>query len=442
MLSRCVTIAVIGTTVTAQTSPPSSATRHEWTFDEVLTAALAQHPLVQAARGRLTAAEGSRQSAATFPNPVATYWMENSRFPGQRPLVGIDREISAYATLPLEPFLQRRSRLALADGDVRAAQATVTSTEQQVALDAAHAFYRVALAQASLDAMRENRAAVEQLVGYLRTRVTQGASPEGELIRAEVERDRADTEVTLAEVDLVRAGAALRPFLGDRGPTPGALRVSSPVAAGRASLAPLLDFTTHASHQRPELLSAHAKIDASVAAIAVERSLLVRQLGATFGVKRTAGTNAMVAGVSLTVPLFDRNRGEIQRATAERVAAEQELQWLERTIIGEVEGAYQAVEQLTTRVAAMQPTSLSRAEESQRITLAAYQEGAATLLQVLDASRALTDARLTGARLGVAANESLFELGVAAGYDARAAAKLGRPASPADSGARPEGGAR
>jgi outer membrane protein TolC len=104
--------------------------------------------------------------------------MENTRFPGQGSLSGLDREISAYATLPLEPFLQRSSRLAQVNGEIRAAQATVSSTEQQVALDAAHAFFRVALAQASVDAVK-NRAAVDRLIAYLRDRVTQGANPEG-----------------------------------------------------------------------------------------------------------------------------------------------------------------------------------------------------------------------------------------------------------------------
>lgn len=445
LLLGCVATVVIGTTVTAQTSPPSSSARADWTLDDVLTAALAQHPLVQAARAHVTAAEGSRQTATTFPNPIATYWMENTRLPGQGPLTGLDREVSAYATLPLEPFLQRKSRLAQVNGEIRAAQATATSTEQQVARDAAHAFYRLALAQASLEAVRENRAAVEELVGYLRTRVTQGANPEGELIRAEVERDRVDTDLALGEVEVLRAQAALRPFLGDTGTSVTALRVTSVDAPrGSAVLAPLSEFTAHALRQRPELLAGRSKVDAAAGAIAVERSLLVRQLGATFGLKRTAGTNAMVAGVSLTVPLFDRNRGEIQRATGERLAAELELRWLERTVSGEIDAAYRAAERLAAQVTVVRPAFVSRAGESHRIALGAYQEGAGTLLQVLDASRGLTDARLTVARLVVAANESFFELGVAAGYDAKAAARFGLSMSAAAIvvGVRREGGSR
>ena len=222
---------------------------------------------------------------------------------------------------------------------IRAAQATATGAEHLVALEAAHAFYRVAVAQATVDAMREHRASVGELVTYLRTRVAQGASPERELIRAEVEQDRAETEVTLADVNLVRAQAALRPF-GRPDRAPGSLRVGGfEATTDRVPLAPLSEFTAHALRERPDLLTSRAKVDAAAGAIALERSLVVRQLGATIGVKRTAGTNAMLAGMSVTVPLFDRNNGEIQRATAERLAAEQDVSWLERTIAGEIEAA-------------------------------------------------------------------------------------------------------
>ena len=168
--------------------------------------------------------------------------------------------------------------------------------------------------------------------------------------------------------------------------------------------------------------------------------MVVRQLGASFGMKRVGGINSMVGGISFAVPLFDRNRGEIQRATSEHLAAELETKWMERAIASEVEAEYQVSERLGARVTSLQQTFLRRAEESRQIALSTYQEGATTLLQVLDASRALNDARLTYARVLAAANESLFELGIAAGYDPKAAARLGRglqqPATRADGGSR------
>src|SRR6185436_6150153 len=105
----------------------------------------------------------------------------------------------------------------------------------------------------------------------------------------------------------------------------------------------------------------------------------------------------------------------------------------------EVEAEYQVAERLGARVTSLQQTFLRHAEESRQIALSTYQEGAATLLQVLDASRALNDARLTYARVLAAANESLFDLGIAAGYDPNAAARLGR-GSPQPGATRANGG--
>ncbi len=417
---------VLGGSASAQSVAPVAAAQPPGlTLGVAITAALAQHPLVEAARARVTAAQGSRLTATALPNPIGTYWMENTRFPGQSPS-NLDREISAYATMPLEPLLQRSSRAAQAGAEVRASEASVVTAERDVALQTARAFYRVAVAQASLDAMNENRAAVQELVDYLRARVSQGASPEGEAIRVEVERDRAETDVTLAEVELLRAQAALRGWVGTDGMTLAAMRVVAPDAALLSgALSPPADFAARALAQRPELATSRAKVQAAASRIDLERSLKIRDLGASFGLKRTAGVNAMVAGISATLPLFDRNRGEIQRATAERIAAEAEVRWLERAISSEVDGAYHAAARLVAQIASLRPAFIRRAEESRQIALGAYQEGAAPLLSVLDASRALTDARLIYARALVAANESIFELGIAAGYDATAAARLG-----------------
>jgi len=429
----------IGTRVTAQTPGPPRLSADPWTLDAVIAAALTQHPLVEAARAQLTAAEGRRQTAGTLPNPVATYWFENLSASDRASPV-LDRESSFYGTLPLEPFLQRGSRIARAEGEVRAAHASASSAEQRVAADAVHSFYRVAVAQASLETMRDNLAAIDQVVEYLRNRVAQGAAPEGDLIRIQVERDRVDAEVTMADVELIRAQAALRPFLGE-GAGADSPRVTTPDwSRERVTLAPLSDFTTRALTQRADLVASRAKAEAAAGALGVEHSMVVRQLGATFGVKRSSGVNSMMGGISFTLPLFDRNRGEIQRATAEQLAAELETRWMERVITSEVEAEYQVAERLAARLLALQPFFLSRAEESRRIAVGTYQEGATSLLQVLDASRALSDARLTYARILAATNESLFDLAIAAGYDPKTAVRLGRssvtPALTVHGGAR------
>jgi cobalt-zinc-cadmium efflux system outer membrane protein len=125
------------------------------------------------------------------------------------------------------------------------------------------------------------------------------------------------------------------------------------------------------------------------------------------------------------VPLFNRNPGGVARAAGERLAAEQELAWLERTITAEVKAAYENASALTRQLSDLQESLVTRADSVDRFTLAAYREGGATLLQVLDAMRLHADARLTYSRIVLAQRESLFDLALAAGTD------------PIDAGARP-----
>lgn len=393
--------------VLAQNTAPTPLT-----LDAVVTAALAQSPLVDAARGRFNSAEGSRQTAGALPNPVATWWK--------------DTDVSLYGTMPIEPFFQRSSRVAQAAAELRAAQSGVQGAERDAAMQAAQAFYRVALAQSAADAARENRDGLQQVVDYLQVRVAQGASAEGDAIRARVERDRADVDLTLAEIELLRAQAALRPWIGADAAAPaGTIRVTLPVAAATPALPPFSELSAHALATRPDILASRARREAALNAVAVERARAIGQLGASFGLKRSLDANFLVAGLSLTVPLFDRNGGAIRRATGEQIAADAETRWLERTVVSDLEGAYEASARLTAEVAALEPAFVQRAEESRQIALGALREGAATLLQVLDASRALTDVRLTFTRAQVAASQSVFELRVMAGYDAKTAASPG-----------------
>lgn len=423
-----------GFAVSAQETPaPIGDRRFAWTLDSVLAVVAVRHPLVEAARARVVAARGVRRRAGVLPNPVAAYLVENTGYPGGTTPPGLVRETQTFLTFPLEPLYQRWPRVRRADEEVRAAEAGLTLVRRQVALDAARAFYRVALAQVAVAAAEETRAGFDRLAAFNRSRVAEGAAAEGDLIRVEVELDRAATNVALEEVELARARADLLPFLGQDAEAAApldSLRVSEPVAtADGVSLQPVFSFVNQARQRRPELIEARARVAAAGAETAYQRTLTVRQVGATFGNKRVDGMNSMVAGLSVPIPLFDQNRGEVQRASAERLAAEQELIWAERKITAQVHAMHQTAARLAGQVARLQDAFLARAEESRRIALVAYEEGAGSLLQVLDASRTLGDARLTYFRVLFAQRQSLLDLFVAAGDDPAAARSPSRATS-------------
>ena len=399
----------------AQTVTPGPAL----TLSDVLRAARQQHPLVGAAQARARASRGDRTTAGTFPDPVLTYQVENARFPGSSAILGLDRETSIFATLPLEPIFQRWSRVGRADAEVRAADADLVADTRRVALDAARAWYRAALAQLSLAGALEWRDGLQQLVEYNRPRVAEGVTAEGDLIRLQVERDRAAATATLERVELLRARAELAAFLGRSSAAVAgeSLVVAVEEQAPVPSIGDLDLYIERARRLRPELLSARARAVAAGSEAAYQRALTIPQIGASVGVKDVGGTRTLLAGISAPLPLFDRNRGGIRRAVANHDAAEFDAEWVDRRVVAELAAAHEVARILGAPVQSLDASFLERAETSHRVALAAYQDGATPLLNVIDAARSRTEARLTYYRTVFAFRVSLLELNVLAGAD-------------------------
>lgn len=458
----------------ARSSPRTSSaisendSRNRLTLVMLLDSVTATHPLVAASRARVRAAEAMRSTAGVHGNPVFGFLVDNTPFPGAAPVPassGLQRENLTTLTVPLEPIYQRGARVRQADAEVRVARADAAGERLRLARAASEAFYRAAIAQVGVDVLGDLTGWLDSVAAYNQSRVREGATAEADLIRTELERDRAMAEETMQEAELARARAVLLSYLAVRSDEDAHLRVDAgdePLPLPPNGLVDLRSLpignavrsdTTSASvrargqltlSNRPDVLAARERVSASTAGIATQNALLIRQLGATIGVKQSAGTSTMIAGVSFPVPVFDQNRGEVARARAEGDIATYELADRERTARAEIEGAREAAELLTARVALLsgaaienaqmkaQDTTrsigiLTRAEESRRIALGAYREGAVPLIQVLDAARAWGDARLTFYRTLYAQHESVLDLLTAQGMDLREAVSTMSP---------------
>jgi cobalt-zinc-cadmium efflux system outer membrane protein len=358
---------------------------------------------------------------------MLAYQVENAPFPGGAAVEGMARENMTTATLPLAPLYQRGARVRQADAVVRAAEADARAERQSVALDAARAYYRAAVATVSADAAENLAQWLDSVVAYNHARVRQGAAAEADLIRSQLERDRAVADAGIEAAELARARADLAVFLGDPAATTNVFAVAlddAPLGLPSGVSARAQGDGPAAVDRRPDVVAARERVAAAGAGTALEQRMIVRELGATVGVKQSAGTNSMIAGVSLPLPLFDQNRGELARARAERDAATFELAAQERTARAEVVGAEAAARILTERAAALAARDssggaayLARADEARRIALGAYREGAVSLLQVLDAARAWGEARVAYYRTLYAQHEAVLALLVARGDD-------------------------
>lgn len=403
--------------------PSQASEPRPMTLIELLDRVRTRYPGVGAVDSRVDAARGARRAAGVFPNPVLGLNLENARLPGRAPAVGMDRETMATATLPLEFVYQRGARVRRATAELDAARAEGTAGRQRIALDAVHAYYRAALAQIEVSVAQDLVAWLDSLVAYNRSRVTEGVLGESDLLRAELERDRALADLTLQQTMVIEAQAELDAFSGD----------SAAARSGRGTVwtpdAPIpIPVTVPAT--RAELQAARARVSAAGAGVGVAHSLLIRDLSAMAGLKRSVGTTTLLAGFSVPLPLVDQNRGDIARARAEQSVATFELAATERRVRAELTAALESSRLLAKRVDAMRGPAdslgvgqgarvryLLRADEARRIALGAYQEGAVPLFSVLDAARTWGEARTTYYRTLYAQHQSVIGLLAAHGLD-------------------------
>ncbi len=396
------------------------------TLGAVLARVSATHPAIGAASANILAARGDRSTAGAFSNPVLTYQLEKAPRPvGHAATMGSESMITLM--IPLEPLYQRGARMRRADAAVRAVEADTRTTRQAVAIDAGHVFYRTALAQVSAESTRDLATWLDSVVAYNKSRAEEGAIAEVDLLRAQLERDRVLSELTLLEADLARARADLAVLLGNE-----TARLTDIVVAVDATALPLRApadaslsaLSSNALQARPEMLAARERLNSLNAQVSVERSLFIRELGAVVGAKKTEGPASFVGGVSIPLPLFDQNRGQVNRAMAERAMMTFELTQQERVVRAEVSGAWEAARLLSDRITALTaaPTSyLARADEARRISFGAYREGAVPLTQVIDAARAWSESRISFFGVLFAQHEAVLALHAAQGSDVTSA---------------------
>ncbi|MHB2033563.1 MAG: TolC family protein, partial [Gemmatimonadaceae bacterium] len=204
--------AAVATPAHAQAAPPPLGLR------AVLDSVTARYPLVLAAQAQMRAAQGSRVTAGVFGNPILGYQVgynvDNALAPSGSAARVLDREADWTLTLPLEPLYQRASRVRRADAEVRAASNDAQAERQRAALDATQAYYRTAIAEVGAGTARDLVVWLDSLVAYNRSRAAEGVAAGADLIRAEVERDRAAADATVQEAELAQAKADLAAFLG------------------------------------------------------------------------------------------------------------------------------------------------------------------------------------------------------------------------------------
>jgi cobalt-zinc-cadmium efflux system outer membrane protein len=121
--------------------------------------------------------------------------------------------------------------------------------------------------------------------------------------------------------------------------------------------------------------------------------------------------------VQFNLPVFNKNQGNIQAAISEERAARSVLTSVEAQVRAEVAAAQAEVENKRHQLQDLLAPSLTRATESAQIANAAYREGGADLLRLLDAQRIRIDFEVLYARTLAEQRQSIVSLETAFGVN-------------------------
>jgi outer membrane protein, heavy metal efflux system len=370
------------------------------TLADAISEALAGNPQIATAGARVEVAEGLRRQAGMAPNPRLTLQSENGRFWGSPPFsYSPDADSLALLAQTFETGGKRKRRVESATATVQRGRLEEEVLRRQIVSRVSSAYWAALGAVRAKDLLQRELENFQRVVEYNQSRVKEGAAPEVDLLRIEVERDRLTSSVKIAQQDADRATIALFREMG-KTEFPSVEFVDSLDEVRPVPIIPLPQVL----EQRPVIQVARKAIEQARANLRLQRANAKPDPDVQVGYKRTAAVgvvanggiavNTLYGSIEIPLPIRNRNQGQIEAAAAEIKAAESSLATTEafvRSEIATAEKDYNSRKQLLEET--LRPMR-DRAQQVYNISDAAYREGGTDILRLLDAERARIDAQL------------------------------------------------
>lgn len=345
-------------------------------------------PRLAEAQADIRRAEGLARQAGASPNPSISVSSEN--FSGSSAYKGFDlAENTLELSLPIELGDKRSSRIAAGAAEVDAASARATDRRTGFAYDLA-----VAYATAEASALRVERAEAEVEEATEDARVANALVEAGREAQLRALQSETSLAAMRAELEAARAGkiAAFARLTALSGSLQAFDAISSSLLMRPTSLRP--DAASFNATVSPAYLAAQAERNAANLRIRVEQSRALPDVTASIGMRQFSidDSTAVVARLSIPFPLFDTNRGNTDAARATLDAANARLAGARLEAEAEGKAALANVAASQARVDAA-VASEAAAGEAYRLSRVAYENGRASLLELLNARRAAGAAR-------------------------------------------------
>ncbi|MBM4025965.1 MAG: TolC family protein [Planctomycetes bacterium] len=356
------------------------------TLRDALALAQARSPELAVFPYELRAAEARVLQAGLRPNPELQ--IEIEEFGGRGERRGFEgAETSVQIGLPIELAGKRakRGRVAALDKDLvqwdyEAARLDVMREVGQAFASVLAAQERLALAERLLELSRQAQTAVAQ-------RVQAGKDSPVDDLRANVALSESRIERQKAEKALIVARHRLAATWGDRTP-----RFKKGEGEFYTTAAPVpLEQLVASISDNPDLMRWRAEQERRQAALRLARAQGVPDITIGGGMQRFAQTDdtALVFGLSVPLPLFDRNQGGVLEATAELAKTQRQYEAAQVKTLAALAEAAGALAAAYDEVTILQNDVLPKAKQVFDAAQQGYLQGKFDYLYLLDAQRTL-----------------------------------------------------
>lgn len=355
-----------------------------------------------AARQRLVIAEGRLVQAGLRPNPVFRTEYGSPRFVGGE----AEYNFSAGLEQPFELGGKREKRRTVAELELQQVRAEIAAIARSVAVDIRRDYTKAIAAARQLDVVERLLAADLELVRVTEARLNEGDVAPLDLNLVKVESDRLRVQRIEARNELETALIRIRGLIGADITEP--LRLAPQTDRPPRLDLGLSELTEKALTDRADLQAARIGERLGSARISLARAQAAPDVTPSVRFSRVKGIidlpgtvngnifasnldNELTFGVSIGLPVFNRNQGNIASAVGEQIQSVRTREFLEATIRRDVAVAFGQYRASAEKLVLYTTQILPRAEANLQTVRAAYNAGEFSVFEVVNEQRRLNE---------------------------------------------------
>jgi len=379
------------------------------TESEVLARLSPKSPRVRAIRAAVDVARADVLAAARWPNPRVTFDRES--------VAGVT-EVMTMVAQPV-PISGHRGLVV----DAATALVEASSSRADDEMRRARADLRVSFAQLMTAQVRErelttSRDRLRALVDVLAKREAAGDAAGFDRLRAEREVFDVDADRAVAASERARAQATLASFFET--PADATRIVAVAAVASNAPLPPVEALVEQAESLRGELLALRKEIEAARFSEQAAERRRIPDPEIVAGTKSSTvggGDVGSVVTIQAAIPLFDRSRPERALARARAAQAQARVEAFRAVLRADIAAVRAAVLERRETAERYRSAAVAGADQIERIAQVSYDAGERGILELLDAYRTGSTARVRQALLDASVRQAEIELEFASGWE-------------------------